>query len=942
MIETQYITLDMKPSGVLPVLYCSQYDIGRPLGMVVYNGAELVDLGDYTVTIEATRTDGVAITAAVTTSGNIGAFETTATMTNKADRYEAQLVLSVFGKRVASLPFVMVVVKAKMDENAESIEEDASLYQQYTETVQTLIADIRATINTLDTDFSAEINELIATDTSLRSDLNAEINARTSADEELSANLTSEAMARSNYDDALSAQIAALQGSVGTPLVASTVSAMTDQTKIYVYTGSETGYTNGHWYYWNGTAWTDGGVYQSSGINTDKTLSVSGMAADALITGIRMDDNSEALDVISDLVSLGYAKRLPVSQATSGYWMNESGAGVAQSGYVFERYVVSAGDTIYVRTVKNSAPCGWRFSTGTGTSASTLVGAVHHSGAFGLYKVPSGATRVFLARLAADTVSGFYVIDHDAIARGITGNSHAIGNFVKSNVGITNADFWLGENGGGEQHSGYTFDRIAVTAGDVIYVKVANSSAPVHWRFASSDSGSYGNIVGDLHREGYEGFVEVPTGATYLFMSRLTSDSVSGVYYPEKCAGVVRGPVFMYLSSGKLNIVCGDTAFGFLGRRYFSLANFSTQLTVGTSAFILLRESGFAVIPASGSVLATLLLTNDLVIGFVWGNYITVFGQNQIIANDAPLPNTMYQRNGIPTYINNKKIRNYAIGLVPATYSKDYGYFKKFINAYADSGTRVYYIYNKGNTAQQFTGNMMFQENTTNIANKKVLCIGDSYTARGWYQNQLLSREATLRFIGTKTTQHGGHLSEGYSGARADQIFGHYYVDLADGQTKVSPFWNPSTNAVDFSYYVQQTGNIPDYIVVMFGLNETNQNNYQNAVQTFINSVRTYSTAIPIYVAEPMTEAEAASDIHNGYNQQNAQYNASLCWNALTGCIHIPARMMMVDEYDYDAASLDYGYGVTMSGLADAVHPSESVGFKKIGDQIYNWLGVTS
>lgn len=143
MMETQYITLNMVPSGVLPVLYCSQYDIGRPLGMVVYNGGEAVNLGDYTVTIEATRTDGAAITAAVTTDGNIGAFETTATMTNKADRYGAQLVLSAFGKRVASLPFVMCVVKAAMDENSESIEEDESLYQQYTETVEALIDEIK-------------------------------------------------------------------------------------------------------------------------------------------------------------------------------------------------------------------------------------------------------------------------------------------------------------------------------------------------------------------------------------------------------------------------------------------------------------------------------------------------------------------------------------------------------------------------------------------------------------------------------------------------------------------------------------------------------------------------------------------------------------------------------------------------------------------------------
>lgn len=179
MIETQYITLDMKPSGVLPVLYCSQYDIGRPLGMVVNNGGEAVDLGDYTVTIEATRTDGVAITAAVTTDGNIGAFETTATMTNKADRYGAQLVLSAFGKRVASLPFVMCVVRAEMDENAESIEEDASLYQQYTETVQTLIANIRADVTQNSSDIAANSNAIAANTNAIA----AEIAARQAADD---------------------------------------------------------------------------------------------------------------------------------------------------------------------------------------------------------------------------------------------------------------------------------------------------------------------------------------------------------------------------------------------------------------------------------------------------------------------------------------------------------------------------------------------------------------------------------------------------------------------------------------------------------------------------------------------------------------------------------------------------------------------------------------
>lgn len=149
----------MTPSGVLPVLYCSQYDIGRPLGMVVYSGGESVDLSTYTCTIEATRTDGTAITAAVTTDGNIGAFVTTATMTNKVDKYPAKLVLfDSQSRRVASLAFIMCITPATMDENAESIEEDKSLYQQYTEVVQAAIAEIRTDI--------ADLKERVAKNTS--------------------------------------------------------------------------------------------------------------------------------------------------------------------------------------------------------------------------------------------------------------------------------------------------------------------------------------------------------------------------------------------------------------------------------------------------------------------------------------------------------------------------------------------------------------------------------------------------------------------------------------------------------------------------------------------------------------------------------------------------------------------------------------------------------
>ena len=54
---------------------------------------------------------------------------------------------------------------------------------------------------------------------------------------------------------------------VGAPRQAATAAAMTDQNAIYVYTGSETGYVAGNWYYYNGTAWVSGGVYNSTAVD---------------------------------------------------------------------------------------------------------------------------------------------------------------------------------------------------------------------------------------------------------------------------------------------------------------------------------------------------------------------------------------------------------------------------------------------------------------------------------------------------------------------------------------------------------------------------------------------------------------------------------------------------------------------------------------------------
>lgn len=107
--------------------------------------------------------------------------------------------------------------------------------------------------------------------------------AQQTYNEETRANTSNAILSQNAYNAQTRDQVSAM---VGHPFTASSAVDMTDTSKIYVYTGTTTSsFTNGHWYYWDGSAWTDGGVYNASAVDTDTTLSVSGAPADALVTG---------------------------------------------------------------------------------------------------------------------------------------------------------------------------------------------------------------------------------------------------------------------------------------------------------------------------------------------------------------------------------------------------------------------------------------------------------------------------------------------------------------------------------------------------------------------------------------------------------------------------------------------------------------------------------
>ena len=154
-------------------------------------------------------------------------------------------------------------------------------------------------------DLLAQIAAYAATAQSAATTATAAANAAATAVEN---GITTERSQRIAADTDLQTQITSLMGAMGGPLVSDTASGMTDTSKIYVYTGNETGYTFGNWYYYNGAEWASGGVYQASAVETDPSLSVEGMAADAAVVGdLKSQYEALGLSVIDGVMCVTYS-----------------------------------------------------------------------------------------------------------------------------------------------------------------------------------------------------------------------------------------------------------------------------------------------------------------------------------------------------------------------------------------------------------------------------------------------------------------------------------------------------------------------------------------------------------------------------------------------------------------------------------------------------------
>ena len=158
-------------------------------------------------------------------------------------------------------------------------------------------------------------------------------------------------------DDLKKVPWSAIMGQIGAPYIATTVAGMTDKTRVYVYQGSESGYTSGNWYYWNGSAWTSGGTYNSAAVNTDKTLTQSDKPADSAIVGKEIGSLKESLsnNISPNLFNPAVAKANVAISSGDGSEMN------GFSGWEATDYIhVSKNDVLYFSSNGKPTP----YSTG--------------------------------------------------------------------------------------------------------------------------------------------------------------------------------------------------------------------------------------------------------------------------------------------------------------------------------------------------------------------------------------------------------------------------------------------------------------------------------------------------------------------------------------------------------------------------------------------------
>ena len=223
-----------------------------------------------------------------------------------------------------------------------------------------------------------------------------------------------------------------------------------------------------------------------------------------------------------------------------------------------------------------------------------------------------------------------------------------------------------------------------------------------------------------------------------------------------------------------------------------------------------------------------------------------------------------------------------------------------------------------------------------NISDCTMLVIGDSTVDFDDMTQSLLdhfeSKSKTLTLLGTLApSSNSNNRNEGRAGWWAAD----YLTNKTYGSGNVvNPFYNPTTQTFDFSYYMRnQNYSSPDFVVLQLGINDLSNNvekeTLWSTMKVIIDSIRDYDSGIKILYNLPSTPSSNQS-VRSTY----------LMDGLLKTCAY--------DEYalahilsEYNAANVRASYCHLVvdpdTEIRDAIHPT-AAGFEKMALEVVNQI----